>query len=191
MPIFCVLIQNCTYYNHFRLEFEWHLDKFESFFPHNIKPILRIRDLLVRVFQHHLLLPCTHSRWTRMKYRPRSIALLGMAFVYVGLLIAQWLDLRLPFWMTSYLEDLLCLPLLLSCTLLLMRKLKRLTALHAGHLLFTVVYVAVLFEGILPELSARYTADPHDVICYALGGLIFYIVQPHLIRTLTHHNETT
>lgn len=126
-----------------------------------------------------------------MKYHPVSIALLGLAFVYLGLLFTQWLDVRLPFWMSSYLEDLLCLPLLLSCTLFLMRKLKRLTVLHAGHLLFTVAYVAVLFEGILPELSARYTADPLDVICYAIGGLVFYILQPQLIRTLTHHNETT
>jgi hypothetical protein len=30
------------------------------------------------------------------------------------------------------------------------------------------------FEGILPHYDARATADPLDVVAYAVGGLIFW-----------------
>lgn len=47
--------------------------------------------------------------------------------------------------------------------------------------LFLVIYLSIVFEGILPKLSPRYTADPFDVIAYTLGGLtyIFLIKSAH------------
>jgi hypothetical protein len=42
------------------------------------------------------------------------------------------------------------------------------------HVIFIVVYVSLIFEGILPIFSKTYTADWIDVLLYAIGGLFFY-----------------
>lgn len=42
------------------------------------------------------------------------------------------------------------------------------------HIIFIVVYVSLIFEGILPLFSKTYTADWIDVLLYAIGGLFFY-----------------
>jgi hypothetical protein len=42
------------------------------------------------------------------------------------------------------------------------------------HVIFIVVYVSLIFEGILPLFSKTYTADWIDVLLYAIGGLFFY-----------------
>jgi hypothetical protein len=41
---------------------------------------------------------------------------------------------------------------------------------------FIVVYVSVIFEGLLPWLSKAYTADWMDVLLYFLGGIFFHFV---------------
>ena len=41
---------------------------------------------------------------------------------------------------------------------------------------FIVLYVSIVFEGLLPLLSKTYTADWIDVLLYAVGGLFFYMV---------------
>jgi hypothetical protein len=44
------------------------------------------------------------------------------------------------------------------------------------HVVFIVVYVSVVFEGLLPWLSVKYTADWMDVGLYCVGGVFFYWV---------------
>ena len=44
------------------------------------------------------------------------------------------------------------------------------------HVIFIVVYVSFIFEGLLPLLSKAYTADWMDVLLYIFGGLFFYLV---------------
>ncbi len=46
--------------------------------------------------------------------------------------------------------------------------------LSAWHVVFIVVYLSVVFEGILPWLSTKYTADWIDVVLYTIGGGVFY-----------------
>lgn len=47
--------------------------------------------------------------------------------------------------------------------------------------LFTIISLVVLysvvFEFYLPKQSYRYTGDVWDVVCYALGGIVFYVLQ--------------
>jgi len=42
---------------------------------------------------------------------------------------------------------------------------------------FAVVYVSIVFEFVMPKFSARYTADPMDIVFYALGALFFFLFQ--------------
>jgi hypothetical protein len=44
------------------------------------------------------------------------------------------------------------------------------------HVVFIVVYVSLVFEGLLPRLSKVYTGDWIDVLLYCIGGMFFYLV---------------
>lgn len=79
-----------------------------------------------------------------------------------------------PDWASSYLDDLLCLPLVLSLILLIRRRVVRgHDVLPIGHSLFALVVFSLYFEILLPLLSDRYTADPWDVVMYLAGWFIF------------------
>jgi hypothetical protein len=76
-----------------------------------------------------------------------------------------------------YLNDLLCMPLVLTLTLFLQRTF---TFRNPSHVFtkyqvgLAVLYYSLGFEVILPLFMSRYTADPLDVLAYALGGWYFY-----------------
>jgi hypothetical protein len=77
----------------------------------------------------------------------------------------------------SYLDDLLAMPVILGITLQAFRLIYR----NKKHFIFTklqifigTAYISFLFEVLLPRWSGRYTADPWDVLCYALGATYFY-----------------
>jgi prepilin signal peptidase PulO-like enzyme (type II secretory pathway) len=85
--------------------------------------------------------------------------------------------LNLTDYQIPYLNDLLCLPVVLTITLWLQQKLFPRTArsrLNRAQVIFAVVYFAIFFEGILPAFSERYTRDYWDILAYAAGGLLFY-----------------
>ena len=42
---------------------------------------------------------------------------------------------------------------------------------------FTLIYVSILFEWVLPKINAKYTADYYDIIMYIVGLLVFYFIQ--------------
>jgi len=78
-----------------------------------------------------------------------------------------------------YLNDALCLPVVLTIALWLQQKLfpgscRR--RLNAAQVIFTVIYFAIFFEGILPALSGRYTRDYWDILAYAAGGAVYYFL---------------
>ena len=80
-----------------------------------------------------------------------------------------------PGWVSSYGDDLLCLPLVLSVVLTAQRlslRSGRFT-LPGSHGLLAVVLFGVLFEGILPVTGARAVADPLDILMYLAGFLVF------------------
>ncbi|WP_192821771.1 hypothetical protein [Rufibacter sp. LB8] len=98
-----------------------------------------------------------------------------LALVYVGHLVWRWQELPRPEWVINYLDDLLCLPLVLSITLFVMRFFFGPKVRFSGyHVLFTVLYFALAFEWFFPKFMPRYTGDWVDVALYALGGWIFY-----------------
>jgi hypothetical protein len=78
--------------------------------------------------------------------------------------------------LSAYLDDLLCLPIVLTITLFLMQRyaLGQLDyRLPDGYLLLTFLIFSVVFEGLLPLLSPVYVRDAWDVVAYAAGGILF------------------
>lgn len=78
-----------------------------------------------------------------------------------------------------YLNDLLCLPILLTLTLYVIRFVKRDSTLKFSCLLIfgNALFYSILFEGLLPQISKTYTADFIDILMYWLGGGLFWMVQ--------------
>lgn len=73
----------------------------------------------------------------------------------------------------SYLDDLLCFPIVLTLGLAMYRYFKPNYQLSAWHIWPTVIVYSVYFEWYLPQTSTVYTADVFDVLMYAIGALIF------------------
>lgn len=73
----------------------------------------------------------------------------------------------------SYLDDLLCFPIVLTLGLAMYRYFKPSYELSAWHIWPTAIIYSIYFEGYLPQTSVAYTADIIDVLMYALGALIF------------------
>ena len=97
---------------------------------------------------------------------------------------------NLPFFFSSYLNDLLCLPIVLSICLFVIRFFSKDQQVKIS--LFTAFSLATLysvyFEFYLPEVTTRYTADGADVFLYFTGALIFWLVQK-LESTKTSENK--
>lgn len=104
----------------------------------------------------------------------------GMLFIYGIHLVIRFSEYSSPLWLNSYLADLLCMPILLSLSLLSLRYLKRLPhfLFKPVHVLFALLYVSLVFEWLLPSYSSSYTADPLDLLMYGLGAGLFFALQP-------------
>lgn len=101
-------------------------------------------------------------------------ACLGWAIVFT----LRRLGLPLPLF-NGYINDLFAIPVIATLGLWFQREFiikNSYYVLSPLHVIFIVIYVALIFEGLLPHLSKTYTADWVDVLLYAVGGLFFYWV---------------
>ncbi len=73
----------------------------------------------------------------------------------------------------SYLDDLLCFPIVLTVGLSMYRYFWPHHRMKAWQIWPVVIVYSVYFEWYLPQTSAAYTADSVDVVMYILGALIF------------------
>ncbi|OBX24430.1 MULTISPECIES: hypothetical protein [Bizionia] len=105
-------------------------------------------------------------------------SILVASFVY----ISQRLQVPLPNWIYFYLNDFLCMPIVLSLCLAIIRRLKKANNLYVPLLvvLGLTTYFVVYFEWFMPQISTRYTADIIDVGLYYLGAMLFFNVQKRL-----------
>jgi hypothetical protein len=96
--------------------------------------------------------------------------------LYAIHLLCKFNNISVPVWFSSYFADFLCMPLLLSYTLILIRKIKKLPefVLSWQMIVFATVYVSVVFEVVLPYFSLRFRGDWVDVGMYILGGIVYY-----------------
>jgi hypothetical protein len=119
-------------------------------------------------------------RWPRELRHPlfligTALYMVAVAYKYGGSVLGHWPPL--PPLLRAYLADVLTLPLELTLALCAMRRLyfrQPAFVLPTSWIFSTWVVMAVWFEGVLPRYDARATADPLDVVAYALGGLVFW-----------------
>ncbi|MHC5201525.1 hypothetical protein [Myroides sp. LJL119] len=91
-----------------------------------------------------------------------------------GLVLASWIN--------NYVNDFLTLPIVLSISVFLVRKLKKDPSIKLSISLIIVVaiFYSVYFEYYLPPVNPRYTKDPIDILLYFLGGFSYYFVNKTL-----------
>lgn len=78
----------------------------------------------------------------------------------------------------SYLDDILCIPIVLSIMLLIFRQFIKKNNNYSfpiSFVIIAVVYLSIFFELILPVISSRYNRDLVDILVYSIGGIIFYL----------------
>jgi hypothetical protein len=86
--------------------------------------------------------------------------------------------------MRSYLDDLLVVPIVLPFVLAILRLLyyQKIAFLNLFMIVSFVLLLSIFFEYILPQRSALYTADSWDIVCYMIGGIVFWFYQGYLHR---------
>ena len=80
-------------------------------------------------------------------------------------------------WISAYLADLLCLPVLLFLlknSIQIYHKNKTFE-INDTQIVFLFVYVSLVFEILLPYFSSRYTSDFYDVLAYGFGAVIYKV----------------
>lgn len=102
-----------------------------------------------------------------------------MLVIAASIYASQKLAIPLPLLVNNYLNDLLCIPLVLGALTCIIRKIKYHPnfKLPLGFIFILSSYYAVYFEYYLPKINSRYTSDWVDVVLYFLGGILFYFFQ--------------
>lgn len=105
-----------------------------------------------------------------------KILLFLISLVAAVIYTLQRLDVGIPGWINNYVNDFLCIPLLLEYMSIVLKKLK-----NDPNYKFPLAFIFVLasyysfyFEYYLPAHNPRYTSDIIDVILYFSGGLLYY-----------------
>ncbi|OON69308.1 hypothetical protein B0919_08440 [Hymenobacter sp. CRA2] len=91
-------------------------------------------------------------------------------------LLTRGFGYRFPTWVSSWLADALCVPVVLTLALVAQRVLRRQPrfVLPDAWLVASWLYVSLWFELLAPWLlPARYAADGLDVLAYAAGTWAF------------------
>ncbi|MEJ8756840.1 magnesium citrate secondary transporter [Pontibacter sp. H259] len=111
----------------------------------------------------------------RLNWKTLSPLFWVLAALYSGHWVWRWLAFPRPAWLQNYFDDLLCLPLVLTATLFVMRIFYGSQLRLSGyHVAFTILYFSVAFEVFFPKFMPRYTADFADVLLYIFGGIFFH-----------------
>lgn len=105
--------------------------------------------------------------------------LLVLSFSYLIHLFFKYGKYNVPTFFSNYFADVLCSPLLLSFSLLLLRRVKKENTLwlNTNQIIFTLICTSILFEFILPKYNSRYTSDFFDIFAYSFGSFFFYVFQ--------------
>lgn len=99
--------------------------------------------------------------------------------IFFATQVLKMLQVQVPQRVSSYLNDFLIIPIVGLICLRAVWWIKKDTSirLHGITILSLVILYSVYFEIYLPKIHERYVADVWDVVCYAAGGMIFYVLQ--------------
>lgn len=95
--------------------------------------------------------------------------------IYLSYYIIKQTDLSVPVFVSSYLADLLCIIIVNTFALWLIRKIKNLPhyELSIGTVSLSVLLFSVYFEVVLPQVNSYHVADVWDVLCYLISGFVY------------------
>lgn len=95
--------------------------------------------------------------------------------IYLSYYIIKQTDLSVPFFVSSYLADLLCIIIVNTFALWLIRKIKNLPhyEFSIGTVSLSVLLFSVYFEVVLPQVNNYHVADVWDVLCYLISGFVY------------------
>ena len=115
---------------------------------------------------------------------PHFNRLVYILMCVVALLIyaMQRLNIVLPSLIDNYVNDFLCLPIVLGGILFVIRWLKKDINYQFpfAFIFFMASYYSFYFEYYLPKHNPRYTTDLIDVLAYFSGALTFFFYKKYL-----------
>jgi amino acid permease len=117
------------------------------------------------------------QRFYRQQAFLQGQILYGLMVITAGIIYyRQSMKLSLPWYVNDYLNDLLCMPLVLGLLSSAVRYLKNDSNFQFSRsfIIGLALYYSVYFEYYLPEVNARYTEDWIDILLYFLGGNLFH-----------------
>ena len=100
----------------------------------------------------------------------------------------QKFSVPIPYLFQNYLNDLLCIPIVLKVCQYVIRYIKSDITIRLSMLQILTICLgyAFYFEWYLPLHNPRYTADGIDILMYFMGGLFFYGIERY---SLSYSNE--
>lgn len=100
-------------------------------------------------------------------------------FIFLSIGILNLAEVDMPTWITSYVNDFLCMPVILTICLKIVHYIKKDTTIRLPLLpiLALTSFYAIYFEWYMPQVETRYIADWVDVIMYFGGAFLFYSLQ--------------
>lgn len=110
----------------------------------------------------------------------------GILLIGIIALLHQYLQKQLHWqfpYLHAYLDDVLCIPLFLALWRWERRYFWQVPRIAGREVSFFVIFVFVLFEGVIPRFTTSFTADWWDGVAYGLGGVLFWWLQSSIIRT--------
>ncbi|CAM4146119.1 hypothetical protein [Gillisia limnaea] len=111
--------------------------------------------------------------------KPVYIFFFSAVFTFLSIGILNLANVDMPTWITSYVNDFLCMPVVLTICLKTVHFIKKDNAILLPILpIITLTsFYAIYFEWYLPQVENRYTSDWIDVLMYFCGALLFYSFQ--------------
>ena len=111
--------------------------------------------------------------------KPVYIFFFNAVFIFLSIYILNSAEVDMPTWITSYVNDFLCMPVVLTICLKTLHYIKKDNAvlLPLLPILTLTSFYALYFEWYMPQVETLYTADWVDVIMYFGGALLFYWLQ--------------
>ncbi|GGF71362.1 hypothetical protein SAMN05444281_1898 [Wenyingzhuangia marina] len=85
---------------------------------------------------------------------------------------------QLPLFINNFLNDLLCLPIVLGIITRVIQFLKKDSEfkLPIGFIICLATYYSIYFEYYQPRVNNRYTSDWIDVLLYFIGGFSYFFI---------------
>lgn len=107
------------------------------------------------------------------------IVMICFLIIYATMLGLGYYEVTTIPFVHNHLNDLLVIPLVATACLHVIWWIKKDRSIRLGILsiLSLVILYSDYFEYYLPDIHPRYTGDVWDVVCYGIGGILFYFLQ--------------